>query len=58
MAWKAADSKSPPCNGFGTFECSVRHVSKILEKAYGFSNRKVPAHAPHFLDRGIQIFLK
>lgn len=36
-----------------TFADSLRHVNKILTKAYGHEARKVPAHMPHFIQSDV-----
>ena len=38
---------------FDTFANSLRHVSRIYNKAYGYVSRKVPAHMAHFIDKHI-----
>lgn len=53
MAWAAPPRNAPPCGQFNTYDCSVRHVSDIYDKAYGIANRRVPAHVPHYFDRDI-----
>lgn len=34
-----------------TFANSLRHVSRVYNKAYGYTTRKVPAHIAHMLDK-------
>ncbi|CAB1437116.1 unnamed protein product [Pleuronectes platessa] len=34
-----------------TFGESLRYVNKLLNKQFGFTSRKVPAHMPHMIDR-------
>lgn len=34
-----------------TFANSLRYVNKLLNKKFGFTSRKVPAHMPHMIDR-------
>ncbi|KAG8514076.1 N-acetylglucosamine-1-phosphotransferase subunits alpha/beta, partial [Galemys pyrenaicus] len=34
-----------------TFADSLRYVNKILNRKFGFTSRKVPAHMPHMIDR-------
>uniref|UniRef100_A0A8C4RXW9 N-acetylglucosamine-1-phosphotransferase subunits alpha/beta n=1 Tax=Erpetoichthys calabaricus TaxID=27687 RepID=A0A8C4RXW9_ERPCA len=34
-----------------TFADSLRYVNKLLNRKFGFTSRKVPAHMPHMVDR-------
>ena len=36
-----------------TFADSLRHVNKLYNKMYGYVARKVPAHMPHMISKGI-----
>lgn len=38
-----------------TFANSLRHVSRIYNKAYGYTSRKVPAHIAHMIDKNIML---
>ncbi|XP_041367858.1 N-acetylglucosamine-1-phosphotransferase subunits alpha/beta-like isoform X2 [Gigantopelta aegis] len=40
-------------NLLDTFGDSLRHVNRIYNKAFGFGQRKVPAHMPHMIDKHI-----
>lgn len=53
MSWPAPGPNSPPCGTLNTFDCSIRHVSHLLDAAYGHITRYVPAHAQHLVDRDI-----
>ncbi|XP_076815402.1 N-acetylglucosamine-1-phosphotransferase subunits alpha/beta-like isoform X2 [Clavelina lepadiformis] len=41
-----------------TFGDSLRFVSGIFNKRFGFTQRKVPAHMPHFIDKNIMYELQ
>lgn len=36
-----------------TYGQSLIHVNRLYQKAFGFENRKVPAHLPHMIDKSI-----
>uniref|UniRef100_T2MCA8 N-acetylglucosamine-1-phosphotransferase subunits alpha/beta n=1 Tax=Hydra vulgaris TaxID=6087 RepID=T2MCA8_HYDVU len=40
-------------NLLDTFSSSLLHVSRIYNKAFGYLQRKVPAHMPHMVDKDI-----
>nr|XP_039262735.1 N-acetylglucosamine-1-phosphotransferase subunits alpha/beta-like [Styela clava] len=40
------------------FADSLRYVSNIYNRDFGFTQRKVPAHMPHFVDRDIMFELQ
>ncbi|XP_074660402.1 N-acetylglucosamine-1-phosphotransferase subunits alpha/beta-like [Tubulanus polymorphus] len=41
-----------------TYADSLRHVNKVYNKAFGYTNRKVPAHMPHMIDRHVMTALQ
>ncbi|XP_042548996.1 N-acetylglucosamine-1-phosphotransferase subunits alpha/beta isoform X1 [Dipodomys spectabilis] len=45
------DSKQTGRQLKDTFADSLRYVNKILNRKFGFTSRKVPAHMPHMIDR-------
>lgn len=53
LAWAAPGKNAAPCGLYNTYDCSVRHVCDIYDKAYGTMSRRVPAHVPHYFDRDI-----
>ncbi|XP_066525659.1 N-acetylglucosamine-1-phosphotransferase subunits alpha/beta [Hoplias malabaricus] len=46
-----ADSSTTGRKLKDTFADSLRYVNKLLNRQFGFTSRKVPAHMPHMIDR-------
>jgi UDP-N-acetylglucosamine-lysosomal-enzyme len=54
----AADSGATRRRLLDSYADSLRHVSRVYNRAYGFSARRVPAHMPHMIDRRIMAELQ
>jgi UDP-N-acetylglucosamine-lysosomal-enzyme len=54
----AADSSATRRRLLDSYADSLRHVSRVYNRAYGFSARRVPAHMPHLIDRQIMAELQ